>query len=111
MRTLKKGEVVWSKGEQVKLGVLISKGGLRFQEVHGPVDMKAKGKKDDESPLTGGMFIFDMLGVMNGYPLTTTLVCDTDVALIFTCDAEGISGYLDTNPLLLLGLLKSVVII
>ena len=52
--------------------------------------MKAKGKKDDESPLTGGkkrerkkerrnnriptgMFIFDMLGVMNGYPLTTTL--------------------------------------
>jgi CRP-like cAMP-binding protein len=52
-----------------------------------------------------------MLGVMNSFPLTTTLVADTDMTLVFTFEADAMMQYLDSNPLLLLGLLKSVVII
>ena len=48
---------------------------------------------------------------MNLFPLTTTLVADSEMTLVFTFEAEAMMGYLDSNPLLLLGLLKSVVII
>jgi len=103
-RILRKGDVVWAKGEPVKIGVLISKGTFRFQEVIG-------GPSEHGLALIPGMLVFDMVGAMNGYPLTTTLVAEMDVCQVFTFDADAMLPYLDGNPLLLLGLLKSVVIL
>ena len=102
-RILRKGDIVWAKGEQVKMGVLISKGTFRFQEVSaGPSESLA---------LIPGMLVFDMIGAMNSYPLTTTLVADAEVCQVFSFEADAMLAYLDGNPLLLLGLLKSIVIL
>jgi len=103
-RILRKGDVVWAKGEPVKIGVLISKGSFRFQEV-------TAGPSDQGLALIPGMLVFDMIGAMNSYPLTTTLVADAEVCQVFTFEADAMLAYLDGNPLLLLGLLKSVVIL
>lgn len=100
-RILRKGDVVWAKGEPVKIGVIISKGLFKFQEVEDSTGLS----------LIPGMFVFDMVGAMNGYPLTTTLIADMEVCQVFSFDAEYMLPYLDVNPLLLLGLLKSIVII
>jgi CRP-like cAMP-binding protein/phosphoribosyl 1,2-cyclic phosphodiesterase len=111
LKTVKRGDIVWKKGERVSMGCIISKGGLRFIEVSGELDPAVKDVPEDKCPLSSGMFVFDMVGAMHELALTTTLVVETEVALLFTFETEGIMQYLESNPLLLLGLLKSVVII
>jgi CRP-like cAMP-binding protein len=108
VRTLNKGDKVWNRGEKVHMGVLISKGGLRIEELS---EASTEAISEEDCQLTVGMLVFDMLGVMNEAELTTTLVVQSNIAVIFTFDAEAMMSYLDSNPLLLLGLLKSLVII
>lgn len=101
-RILRKGDVVWAKGESVTIGVIISKGFFKFQEISDAGSGLA---------LVPGMLVFDMGGAMSGHSLTTTLVADTDVCQVFSFEAESMLNYMDLNPLLLLALLKSIVII
>jgi len=82
-------------------------------EVSGDLPVLAAGQlppTEDRTALTPGMLIFDMMGAMNNLQLTTTLVVETDACTLFMFDTEGIMQLIDTAPLLLLGLLKSIII-
>ena len=109
-KELKRGDVVWRKGEPVAVGCLISNGGARFVEVSGELDASQPPPDEDSVTLAPGAFIFDMVGTMTEQPLTTTLVVETATATVLVADTEPLMRFLESNPLLLLALLKSQVI-
>jgi len=107
---LSRGEVVWSKGDPVEIAVLISRGSLVFEEVHGRIG-PGEETSTSHAPLSTGMLLFDYYGFHNNRPLTTTLVCASARASIFVLDSRSMLHFLDKNPMILLALLKSPILI
>jgi CRP-like cAMP-binding protein len=64
----------------------------------------------NQALLSTGMMLFDLLGINDERPLTTTLVCASKTAQIFTLDADAMLLFLDTNPMILLALLKTPIL-
>lgn len=107
---LKRGDKLWRRGDPVDVAVLIARGTLIFEEVHGPVE-SADLSASTHAPLSPGMLIFDYYGCHHQRAITTTLVCLSETASIFVIDSISMMHFLDRNPMILLALLKSPILI
>ncbi|GBG31824.1 cGMP-dependent 3',5'-cGMP phosphodiesterase A [Hondaea fermentalgiana] len=107
---MRRGERLWRRGDSVEVAMLVARGTLIFEEVHGPVD-SADLTSNTHAPLMPGMLIFDYYGCHHGRPLTTTLACYSETASIFVIDSHSMLHFLDRNPMILLALLKSPILI
>merc|ERR1712232_1479430 len=112
---LKRGDIVWKRDDPISIAVLISTGSFVFEEIHGSVDTSITEAEDDAKQerhafLSSGMLIFDYHGIFENRPYTTTLVCRSDNAYIFTLDSSSMLRFLDQNPMILLALLKTPIL-
>lgn len=98
----------WSKGETPEFAVLIQNGDLAFDEIHGANNNDEDGQLP---PLSTGMLLFDYRGtVSNEKQLKTTLRCASESAVVFTIERDHFDKFLESNPLVLLGLFHSEVL-
>ena len=92
----------WQKGEEASFAVLVLRGELAFDEVHGAKE----GQTFKNLPTLGtGMLIYDYrASVSTVNKLKTTLRVASDEATVFTIKRETFGRFLESNPLILLGL-------
>ena len=136
-RTFKQGELLsiekedtfgrkrrfkWEKGEQVAFAVLILRGELTFDEVHGSSNASTNSsstagttQRDDLRseipPLSTGMLCYDYrASVVPKSELRTTLRASSPEVQVFTIERELFDAFLESNPLVLLGLFHSEVL-
>jgi len=118
---------VWKKGDVPKGAVLLLNGEFILEEVHKadpyrlptatrhPNQRSNKRKNDladvEFAPLTTGALICDMLAMTSKSPLTVTLTCASEKGVLFFISVENMLGFLDANPMILLALLKTVIIL
>ncbi|GBG27624.1 cAMP-dependent protein kinase regulatory subunit [Hondaea fermentalgiana] len=126
-RQFKRGDEVWRKGSTGHGAVLILSGDFVFEEVHNadpfelltatrhPHQKRAHMAQESESlsfdPLTTGCFVCDLFAMSANAELTVTLKCDSDEGVLFYITQENVLGFLDANPMTLLTLLKTIVIL
>ena len=127
-RTFKKGEVLsiemengrqckWEKGAEVAFAVLILRGDLTFDEVHGPTSSQDKEASSasippsEIPPLSTGMLCYDYrASVASKNELRTTLRASSAEVQVFTIERHLFDAFLESNPLVLLGLFHSEVL-
>jgi len=61
--------------------------------------------------LKKGAFVCDMLGMQNNLPNTLSLSCISRTGTVFEINKQNISAFLDENPVALLSLLKSILML
>ena len=93
----------WQKGEEASFAVLVLRGELAFDEVHGTNEGQTAIKNLPN--LGTGMLIYDYrASVSTVNKLKTTLRVASDEATVFIIKRETFSRFLESNPLILLGL-------
>lgn len=124
-RQFNRGDDVWKKGSTGHGAVLILSGDFVFEEVHNadPYELltatrhphQKRFDQDMDSfafePLSTGAFICDLYAMTTNAELTVTLKCDSDEGVLFYITQENVLGFLDANPMTLLTLLKTIVIL
>ncbi len=126
IKNYKKNEVVWRRGDTAIGAALILSGNFVFDEVHraDPFELLTatrhphqRNYDDDDNqvvpfePLSTGVFICDMYGMSTNSELTVTLICDSDEGVLFYISQENVLGFLDANPMMMLALLRSLLIV
>jgi len=120
IQSVAKDEVIWAKGQSASCAVLILSGNFILEEIHrvDPYELMTSTRHPHKfnanenqqviafDPLTVGTFICDALAITTDVPLTVSLVCDSDEGVIFKINRDNLIWLLDSNPMLLLSLLK-----